>query len=365
MATGANGIKAELPPPTIKMDPANASPNPLADAEAFEDDTDLQMPDPNNQGAWLVRVPKYLYEAWAKLSEREDMDDDTELELGNVRVYGQPGDAHHKIELRLHESPLHQEVPKNYNLKVSDATNSNVVVFSEKDLPGHKSQQFGRNRLQRPSGIPAKSERYGQNAKKTGYRSAIPKQTALAPPIKQEAVATAIEDKEYDELMAKRYLSAMQPKAKTTITTGIDRQMHPGQNTGTFSSFVPGQNRVKGKKRPPKEKAVRVSQTELLDLLYQCFKEYKYWQLKALRQRLNQPETYIRQTLEQIATLIRAGDFATTWMLKPEYAAMQNIKDEQVKDEAVKAEPGEDTDMGTGDEMGEGDDDDELEFEDA
>ena len=59
-------------------------------------------------------------------------------------------------------------------------------------------------------------------------------------------------------------------------------------------------------------------QNELLDLIYECFREYKYWPFRSLKTRLQQPETYLKQTLEMVAHLVKSGDFAMTWELKPE-----------------------------------------------
>jgi transcription initiation factor TFIIF subunit beta len=59
-------------------------------------------------------------------------------------------------------------------------------------------------------------------------------------------------------------------------------------------------------------------QNELLDLIFQCFREFRYWPFKTLKSRLAQPEAYLKQTLEMVAHLVKSGDFAMTWELKPE-----------------------------------------------
>lgn len=59
-------------------------------------------------------------------------------------------------------------------------------------------------------------------------------------------------------------------------------------------------------------------QNELLDLIYACFREYRYWPFKSLKDRLRQPEAYLKQTLEIVGHLVKSGDFANTWELKPE-----------------------------------------------
>ena len=70
--------------------------------------------------------------------------------------------------------------------------------------------------------------------------------------------------------------------------------------------------------KPQESKAARIPQNELLDLIYDCFKRYTYWPLKSLKAELNQPEAYLKQTLELVAHLVRQGPHAMTWQLKPE-----------------------------------------------
>lgn len=73
-------------------------------------------------------------------------------------------------------------------------------------------------------------------------------------------------------------------------------------------------------------------------MIYDCFKLYNYWPLKSLKAELNQPEAYLKQTLEKVAHLVRQGPHAMTWQLKPEskigaYADARLY--EQVKDEVA------------------------------
>jgi len=88
--------------------------------------------------------------------------------------------------------------------------------------------------------------------------------------------------------------------------TGLDYSLCLQQATRT----------TKGKAQ--ENKSTRMPQNELLDLIFQCFREFKYWPFKTLKARLAQPEAYLKQTLEMVAHLVKAGDFAMTWELKPE-----------------------------------------------
>ena len=349
--------------PEIKLDPADTTSTPMADVGEFEDD-DLHIPPPPPEGpqAWLVKLPKYMWDAWNDIYR--NVADDQPIEIGKMRVYNsKEGEdpLKQRIQIRLTPGvPQHVELPKNYDLGIKTNGYSNTVVFSEKDLPGHRSQQFGRRShlsARQPSGIPSKTERYG--TKPGTYRSAIPKQTALAPLIHHVADAAPVQDESYYRHFDRTYQASLLPKKTTTFQQGIDRSMHPGSNLTTFSSFGltsrPGAK--KGNKKTPKEKAVRISQEALLDAIYNCFRRYRYWSLKALRNELKQPEAYIKQTLESIATLVRSGDFAMNYVLKPEYMEMANVKPEEVKEETALIKSEDESGMATGDEMGEEDDD--------
>lgn len=346
-----HAIKSE-----IKADPADAKEG-IAEVDEFEEDHDLHIPaDPPN--GWLARVPPELWQAWSEIYSKAPADQ--MVKIGTMRVFDTPQDpAHPKIELYLDRSvPQTKEMPQTYALKVQSANYNNSVVFSEKDLPGHKSQSFGRNRHNagKSAGV-NKYDRFNQQPVKriNGYSSVIPKQTALAARIVNEANIIPVEDKDYYESLKRTLTQAMQPKVNTTIHNGLIKAPAPGQANETFSTFTTG---TKSKKKVTKDKNVRMSQAALYDAIHRCFSEYKYWSLKALRQRLHQPEDYIRKSLENIGTLIRSGDFAMQYVLNPEYAASLDIKDDEVIADSAKVESG-DSDSG-----GEGDDDD-MELEDV
>jgi len=87
------------------------------------------------------------------------------------------------------------------------------------------------------------------------------------------------------------------------------------------------QRSTKSAKRGQDNKVVRIARNVLIDQLLELFGQYPYWSLKNLRARLQQPEAYLRQVLEDIAVLIRQGDFAMTWTLKDEYKDRIDVED--------------------------------------
>jgi transcription initiation factor TFIIF subunit beta len=115
--------------------------------------------------------------------------------------------------------------------------------------------------------------------------------------------------------------------------------------------------------RPQTQKFARIPENVLLDRIFQCFKEFNYWPMKAFRARLQQPETYLKETLEKCAVLAKSGRFASMWSLKPEIR--QSMKEYDVAEDsfAPSAEGvgDEDSDMADGED---GDDED-IKFEDV
>ena len=358
--------------PEIKVDPVD-SPSKLADIDEFEDDTDLTFPnqEEQNRGAWLIKVSEPMWKAWNEIYQK--MPDGEQLEVGKLRVYHGKPDEPQKAQIRL-SNPRdderfapHKDLPKVYNLDVRATAYSNTIVFSEKDLPGHRAQQFGQGKnlaAGKPTGI-NKNDRYGGGQRKPGtYRTAIPKQITLQPPVVNEAVAKAVEDDSSLDYFKKAYDKALMGGKKTTFTDRIDKtKWHPGTtNSGfTFGSITskPGKGQ---KKKQPKEKAVRMSPTELIDALQQCFTEYQYWPMKSLRKRLQQPEAFIKEHLENIAFMIKSGDYIGTYKLNDNTARLLNIENGVgvKQEEAPEQKTDPESDGGTGDEA-EDDDNDEME----
>lgn len=73
------------------------------------------------------------------------------------------------------------------------------------------------------------------------------------------------------------------------------------------------------KVKKSEDKYTRMDKDKLLDALAECFGEHKYWPLKAFKERLRQPEAWLREVLEEIAVIVRTGTFANTWQIKKEY----------------------------------------------
>ncbi|KAI9831896.1 MAG: hypothetical protein M1819_004618 [Sarea resinae] len=366
--------------PRIKPDPdsAGGSPATFEDDDIYEDAGDLDFTNSNNP-VWLMRIPKILWENWTNI------DDDEEIQLGTVRLEGSHDNMKRLSLLLSPDVPQNRDVPKEYNLRITNQNPVNTYVFTEKDLPGYASK-VGRSRLGPDQGskfppIPSRLQYEGRGPNRNHsqnkperkrwepyYRKAIPKQTAMSGQVQHELNCIPVVNEEYQKIMDEWTLQKTKPKRETKFLGG-----HVGTHTGNllpsgrgrdgdFGGFIKTTGPPRGK--PQEQKAARIPQNELLDLIYGCFQRYQYWSMRSLRAELKQPEAYLKSTLEKVAHLVRQGNFAMHWTLKPEArestyanaASYSNVKNEAAPDSEPAIE-GSDVDEGDG--MGGGDDDDE------
>lgn len=63
----------------------------------------------------------------------------------------------------------------------------------------------------------------------------------------------------------------------------------------------------------------RIPRNQLLDLLFTHFQTTPRWGVKALRERTQQPEAYLKEVLGEIAFLHRSGEWNGLWELRDNY----------------------------------------------
>ncbi|OJJ46126.1 hypothetical protein ASPZODRAFT_133124 [Penicilliopsis zonata CBS 506.65] len=352
--------------PYIKPDPDSKE----AAMAGFEDDIYEDAGDLDFSNAakdvWLSRIPRPLWEHWSKL------DDDEEIQIGTIRIEGPLNDIK-RVSLRLADRPDNKEIPKDYILQrqtigaenASHAT-QNTFMFSERDLPGNENRMviFGEARSALYESMKRDARRKDRKRKWEPYvRKTIPKQTALQGRVNEEFNCLPVENEEFRRISEKRALEALKPKRETMFIDRVPGKLLQSRHAlpGDRATFV--QQTKQPKARTQENKSTRMPRNELVDLLYQCFREYRYWPFKSLRARLNQPDAYLKETLELIAHLVKTGDFANTWELKPENME-SNYTNALVKEElppALDSFDGASEDDAMAPEMGT--DNDEMQFE--
>ncbi|GAA5920954.1 hypothetical protein JCM3775_004020 [Rhodotorula graminis] len=304
------------------------------------DDEDLDLPDqPNN--VWLCKVPRFLMEKWMQQQEEGQM-------LGRVRVYDEKGaDGQPKIALILNDpsaasssttaspssSSAHQKpdvkgkrpasatdgVPTEYKLTMQNTSSKNLYVFGERIEDDVETGDEGARRKRR----------------KTTLVGTVAHECSLTPSI-QSADASAA----YARILRERQRKASEPR-RTLKMLDVDKaqanRMASGMGTaglkGRVATFANTSNRAKAagtsSGTAQQQRLTRIPKNELLDLLFPLFAQAPYWHLRALNDHVQQPQTYLRETLNEVAILVPKGPYAQMWALRPEYKGASGEKAQQ------------------------------------
>ncbi|KAI4257973.1 MAG: hypothetical protein LQ352_001406 [Teloschistes flavicans] len=348
------GIKSELERTHVKMEDAQikveppsaaASPAAQSDDDIYEDAGDLDFSGAR-QGLFLTRIPKYLWDSWSTL------DDEQEIQLGTVRVEGALEDIK-RMSLFLSPTAVNQKtIPREYNMHMANRASLNTYVFTEKDLNGFAARNQrgadgntdgGKSPSQPPrpwfQNRPVHNSPSRDSTKRfQPYRRTIPKQTALVGQVGTEINCLPVENADYRRTMDARTKEAMlKPRRETKMVDKVPQgQVYAPAGARQPNKFEIGFTK-QTKPAPGKGqnfKAARIPANEIKDMIFNCFRKWQYWPLRGLKNQLKQPESYIKQQLEEIAQLIRTGPFANTWQLRPEYkiSSYDNVKEEAAPD---------------------------------
>ncbi|EXJ58819.1 hypothetical protein A1O7_06249 [Cladophialophora yegresii CBS 114405] len=378
--TGVPKLKLEsVPDENIKVEPSD-TPSPFLDEDEDmdEDAGDLDFSQAHQQ-LWLSHIPRTL---WQKLSQIQD---DDEIEIGKIRVEGSESNPT-RVSMLLYPNPALENEPREYNLfaappeKQRSRRPGQAFVFSEKDLAGYKPKSFTWDEVDE-EGNPGQGrsnlyERHRREQKKKENkgrfvpysRRPIPKQTAITGTIAREFEAVPVKNDEYFMLESKRAATMLKARVQeeALFRTGDDDPEKKSRNI--YKSRAEAQAAAKAnqaRKRAAKEnRAARVDKGVLIDKLMTLFRQHRIWGLRDLKAKVNQPEAYLRETLEEIAFMWKQGDFNGKWELKDEYKqGDQMLLNPTGAEIAPKAEDT-DADIKSGMDLDDDDDDDDQ-FEDV
>ncbi|CAM1507087.1 Fc.00g067280.m01.CDS01 [Cosmosporella sp. VM-42] len=321
----------------VKPDPDTKSPAPVDEDDLYEDAGDLEFYDKNapaRETMYLARIPKYMWDAWMKMTDR--LGDDDEIQIGTLRTWNEekPDGTVTKLRMLLDpKCPEHQTLPREYDLDVMDPDVNNHFIFSEEDLPGFKarskaraeaaSQGIPQSLLRQRAGGPDRPQYDRRSRYQPYYRKAVPKRTKVFGKIHYDVRVEPRDVQEEERLLAQRLMDAEAGKSKLQIISRNTASaiVNPGTAgaAGWTGNFIKNAATTAKPKKGEIFKAARIPKNQLLDLIFACFRQYQYWSMKALRQKLQQPDTYLRQTLEEIAVLNKSGRFANHYCLSDAY----------------------------------------------
>jgi len=361
MATEAPHIKPEdIKAEDVDM-PMAAVETPGSDDDLYEDAGDLEFYDKNAtnntfEKLWLARVPKYVWESWMKLTDRLGPDD--EVQIGTLRTWNETNpDGSDRVKLRMllqSGLPEHQILPKEYDLEVTDRAVKNHFVFSEKDLESFKARNKARAdaqsagipthllRAKDGNGAPAEKPRYNRKSRyQPYYRKAIPKKTKIYGRVLYDMRCEPRDKDEETRLLANSLLEADSKAGVKVISRNKASAItNPGAaGSGSWSSnFIKNAPPVTKPKKGETVKAARIPKNQLLDMIFECFREYQYWSMKALRQRTHQPDAWLRQVVEEVCVLQKTGTFANHYTLSEAYRDKGGNESKEAAAEAAAEE---------------------------
>ncbi|KAG6813883.1 hypothetical protein H0H92_006290 [Tricholoma furcatifolium] len=317
------------------------------DAETQHDDDDAQ-PDPDeelmleqgNGRVWLVKVPKFLLARWAGINAED-------VHLASIRIYNNdlnPATGKPRIILFLPPNPDPDADPEPdcYELDMVNDNVDNQLVVAERPKDASLSASTS------------------AAAATTNSRA---RTTILTGRVKHECNLRPAFTERYRQQMRARHLKSntrtrqirMIDDAGVAGGRGGVNRLSSGVPVGTGKAFS---DLVKTKPKFPKgsfERMARMPRNQLLDHIFNLFRDTPRWGIKPLREKTQQPEVYLKEVLSEVAFLHRSGEYNGLWELK------DNYKEPGIKAENVPPGP---SGLGTSDMKMEVDEEEEEEYDD-
>ncbi|KAJ3191295.1 hypothetical protein HK101_007906 [Irineochytrium annulatum] len=254
---------------------------------------------------WLVKVPDFVAKAWAGI-EKEG------VELGRLRVYSQPKvqnqpgtssrqpPAHSNPKVSLHLPPnahWSEKLPKKFNLNFIHSPSTPSVNPSSKAPTGPQQSTyvFGEDSEGRAREVSGK--------------------------IVHEGTLSAVIDQDYRDVMKRR---ANAETARKKVVQRIDEKMGKKIMAAGSSNVAAGAGDKGIFGVAPKkslDKRERMAEPDLINLLFELFREVEYNSFKTLQDKTNQPQMYLKEVVKKICIQHTKGTYNGFYSLKPEYVA--------------------------------------------
>ncbi|XP_068435541.1 general transcription factor IIF subunit 2-like isoform X2 [Clinocottus analis] len=229
-----------------------------------------------NTGVWLVKVPKYLSQQWAKATGRG--------EVGKLRICKKGNQGKAEVSFTLNEEltvidgieDKTVSAPRDHPFTMQTVGGQMLAVFTE-----NSSDKIALEGVvvQRAECRPAVSESY-MKLKRLQIEE-------LAKPVRLS--------QQLDRVVTSNY----KPVANHTYNLEYER------------------------KKKEEGKRARVDKQQVLDMLFSAFEKHQYYNIKDLVDITKQPVIYLKEILRDIGIYNVKGTHKNTWELKPEYRHYQ------------------------------------------
>ncbi|KAJ7644311.1 transcription initiation factor IIF, beta subunit-domain-containing protein [Roridomyces roridus] len=298
------------------------------DAVDVEDDA---QPDPDEQlmldqghgRVWLVKIPKFLLERWTAINAED-------VHLATIRVYGpsKPGERSRMfLFLPPNSDPAQKQSTSAQNASRPQFTHTTAYKTDSGAEPDCYELDMVNDNVENQVVIaerPKDSSLSLSTSSAAANANTRARTTILTGRIKHDCNLRPALTASYRRQMRERHIKANTPvrqimrieDAGIAGGRGGIRRLTSGVGVGAGGTF---NELVKTKPKPAKgqfERMARIPRNQLLDLIFQLFRETPRWGIKPLRERTQQPEVYLKEVLSEVAFLNKTGEFASLWELK-------------------------------------------------
>jgi len=249
---------------------------------------------------WLVKVPKYISDRWAKAGPDADvgklkirkvpgMRADVTITLSDAICAPITGISEAESLNLVRNSSTSQSIPKEHKFKISNIAAQTLGVFSL--TPGDKEH------------IPP-----------------IPDRIQMEGKVVQRAECTPLQSKSYMNIKREAISKAREPVRKVLK---IDKHVN------TFKPVANHAMNIQYEKQKKKEgKKMRDDKDKVTEILFALFEKHQFYNIKDLAQETKQPIAYLKQILNEFCNYNVKPPNRNMWELKPEF---RHYKEEKPK----------------------------------
>ncbi|XP_072116909.1 general transcription factor IIF subunit 2b isoform X2 [Mobula birostris] len=230
-----------------------------------------------NTGVWLVKVPKYLSQQWAKATGRG--------EVGKIKIAKNQG----KTEVSF---TLSEELAC-----IQNASGKGAPISAPREHP-FTMQNVGGQTLSVFTEGPSE---------KLTFEGVVVQRAECRPAVNESYMR--LKRQQIEESSKPFRLSLQLDKAVTTNYKPVANHQY---------------NIEYERKKKEDGKRARADKQQVLDMLFSAFEKHQYYNIKDLVDITKQPITYLKEILREIGIYNVKGTHKNTWELKPEYRHYQN-----------------------------------------
>ncbi|XP_028297231.1 general transcription factor IIF subunit 2 isoform X1 [Gouania willdenowi] len=249
-----------------------------------------------NTGVWLVKVPKYLSQQWAKASGRG--------EVGKLRICKKGNLGKPEVSFTLNEELTEIEGMKNKSVSVP-----RDHPFTMQSVGGQMLTVFTEN----SSG---QSEERSDCSSSGSGAGAGPDKLALEGVVVQRAECRPAASENYMKLKKLQIEESTKP---SRLAVQLEKAVTSNYKPVANHEY----NREYERRKKEEGKRARVDTQLVLDMLFSAFEKHQYYNIKDLVDITKQPVKHLKETLNDIGIYNLKGKHKNTWELKPEYRHYQ------------------------------------------